>query len=206
MADDDREPTTLRKVIGLFHSAREALNPILKESKFKETGVLTPEEFVLAGDFLVYKFPTWQWVSGLESKRKDYLPPNKQYLITRNVPCLKRVKDMEYQEAGDEVGEGGQLLAEDQEWVKTHSGHPEQTPVDVKDFEELEDSTNRIKLHEPMTGLQEKVMPNFEDIPDMEDELESILQEQEDPGSLLPPPPDAKTSESKDEDHILKTR
>jgi len=52
---------------------------VLKESKFKEHGQITPgpsrsplenalihssenlEEFVAAGDFLVYKFPVWTW-------------------------------------------------------------------------------------------------------------------------------------------------
>ena len=35
--------------------------PVLKESQFAEKGVLTPEEFVVAGDNLVYKCPTWEW-------------------------------------------------------------------------------------------------------------------------------------------------
>ncbi|KAL3908094.1 MAG: hypothetical protein SGARI_003217, partial [Bacillariaceae sp.] len=58
-------------------------------------GVLTPEEFVRAGDQLVYRCPTWQWEAGEESKRKSYLPEDKQYLITRNVPCQNRVSAME---------------------------------------------------------------------------------------------------------------
>lgn len=78
-----------------IHSVREYLNPLLTTSKFKESGVLTPEEYIAAGDYLVYKFPSWSWASGEEGKRRDYLPNDKQYLVTRNVPCLKRVKQME---------------------------------------------------------------------------------------------------------------
>nr|ASL04728.1 autophagy-related protein 3 [Dugesia japonica] len=72
----------------------EFLTPVLKESKFKETGVITPEEFVASGDFIVYHCPTWQWASGDSSKRKSFLPPDKQYLITRNLPCYKRVSHL----------------------------------------------------------------------------------------------------------------
>jgi ubiquitin-like-conjugating enzyme ATG3 len=32
----------------------------LKESKFLEKGILTPEEFVLAGEHLTHKCPTWR--------------------------------------------------------------------------------------------------------------------------------------------------
>lgn len=34
---------------------------VLKQSKFKEHGRLTPEEFVAAGDFLSEKFGVWSW-------------------------------------------------------------------------------------------------------------------------------------------------
>ena len=33
----------------------------LQESKFKESGMITAEEFVVAGDYLVYHCPTWSW-------------------------------------------------------------------------------------------------------------------------------------------------
>jgi len=36
---------------------------VLKDSKFLIEGVLTPEEFILAGDQLSHKCPTWRYVS-----------------------------------------------------------------------------------------------------------------------------------------------
>lgn len=69
---------------------------VLQESKFKETGVVTPQEFVNAGDHLVHACPTWEWACGDESKTKSYLPKNKQYLITRNVPCSRRCKQVKH--------------------------------------------------------------------------------------------------------------
>ncbi len=61
-----------------LRKAREWATPTLKSSAFLERGVLTPEEFVKAGDELVYKCPTWQWESGDPKKAKKYLPSDKQ--------------------------------------------------------------------------------------------------------------------------------
>lgn len=63
------------------------------ESHFFEQGVLTPDEFVQSGELLISKCPTWKWSTGHESKLKDYLPKDKQFLITKNVPCIRRAKD-----------------------------------------------------------------------------------------------------------------
>lgn len=49
-------------------SVGEYITPVLTESKFKETGVLTPEEFVAAGDHLVYHCPTWSWSKASDGK------------------------------------------------------------------------------------------------------------------------------------------
>ena len=46
--------------------------------------MLNPEEFVRAGDYLVYHCPTWSWAAGEAGRRKAYLPPEKQFLVTRN--------------------------------------------------------------------------------------------------------------------------
>ncbi|CBZ54613.1 putative autophagocytosis associated protein [Neospora caninum Liverpool] len=67
------------------------------ESSFLSKGTLTPQEFVDAGDLLTHKFPTWQWSgAGPSGKRAStWLPEDKQFLITKNVPCYRRVRDMD---------------------------------------------------------------------------------------------------------------
>lgn len=82
----------LLQLNNIFHIS----NIFIQESKFKETGVLTPEEFVIAGDHVVHQCPTWQWSAGDPSKTKAYLPPDKQFLITKNVPCYKRWKQVSF--------------------------------------------------------------------------------------------------------------
>lgn len=37
-----------------------------------------------AGDYLVHTCPTWAWEGGDPRKAASYLPPGKQFLITRN--------------------------------------------------------------------------------------------------------------------------
>lgn len=75
-------------------STAEYLSPVITESRFPETGMLTPEEFVAAGDMLVSKCPTWQWSAGDAAKVRPHLPPEKQFLVTRSVPCQQRAADL----------------------------------------------------------------------------------------------------------------
>ena len=81
--------------MGSLRAAREWATPTRKSSAFLDKGVLTPEEFVRAGDELVFRCPTWSWEAGEESKRKSHLPQDKQYLVTRHVPCQARVSTLE---------------------------------------------------------------------------------------------------------------
>lgn len=125
----------IQAVKGTALSVAEYFTPILKESKFKKTGVLTPEEFVIAGDHLVHQCPTWSWSSvDSSSLRKTYLPPDKQYLVTKSVPCYKRCKDIEYCTNDEKL-----ILTEndDEGWLDTH--HSQQTTTVVNDL--IEDLT-----------------------------------------------------------------
>ncbi len=48
-------------VRSLYHSLRETLTPLLASSAFASEGVLTPAEFVAAGDALTRLCPSWHW-------------------------------------------------------------------------------------------------------------------------------------------------
>jgi hypothetical protein len=74
----------------LFKDVADFLTPVLTSSQFSSSGALTPAEFVLSGDQLVHACRTWKWEGGNKGTQKSYLPPTKQYLITRNVPCMCR--------------------------------------------------------------------------------------------------------------------
>ncbi|XP_023521025.1 autophagy-related protein 3-like isoform X2 [Cucurbita pepo subsp. pepo] len=136
-------------------------------SAFKEKGVLSVSEFIIAGDNLVSKCPTWSWESGDINKRKSYLPPDKQFLITRNVPCLRRAASVEeeYEAAGGEV----LLDNEDGDgWLATH-GKPKE---EKSDEEENLPSLETLEISRPKVV---KSIPNYfggedeEDIPDLAD-------------------------------------
>jgi len=93
-----------------LRNLRETLTPIRTSSAFLTSGVLTPEEFVLAGDELVFKCPTWAWEGGDPKHRRKHLPPDKQYLITRNVPCVERANTCEASGYGGSTDEDGWFL------------------------------------------------------------------------------------------------
>ena len=113
--------------------AAEYMTPVLAESQFLEKGVLTPEEFVAAGDMLVLRCPTWQWQAGDPAKARPFLPPNKQYLLTRNVPCQQRA-------AGLGSGADDEQALDDgagEEWTATHTSHAKRTDDDAPDMAAL---------------------------------------------------------------------
>lgn len=141
---------------------RDTYTPASHTSTFRKTGEITPEEFLAAGDYLVYKFPTWSW-STAESPAKcvSYLPQDKQYLVTRHVPCNRRLNEDFAGDAGHEeaVVEGGKS-SDDDGWLRT-GGLSSSQPLKVKEVRTIDDKWN--------VGDRE-VIDEDDDIPDMEDE------------------------------------
>lgn len=135
------------KALNAALNIADSFTPVLKESKFRETGFLTPDEFVAAGDFLTGHCPTWHWASASNLKAfKDYLPKDKQFLITKNVPCSKRcshlmdnLKDNQEKVIEEETGDGG--------WVDTHyNSTPTAAETANNQIQEMTDhSTKQIK-------------------------------------------------------------
>lgn len=159
--------------MNLIHSTLDTLRdrwaPISHTSTFRATGQVTPQEFVLAGDYLVYKFPTWSWSdASAPSKRVSYLPPTKQFLITRGVPCHRRLDENFAGDAGQDEAMvqdgfaaggdgGGGAGGEDDGWLRT-GGLAASQEARMRDVRTVDESGN--------VGDREEE----EEIPDMEDE------------------------------------
>ncbi|KAI9804463.1 MAG: E2-like enzyme [Sarcosagium campestre] len=157
--------------MNILHSTlsswRDKLAPISHTSTFRTTGQITPEEFLHAGEYLVYKFPSWSWADASHpSKRVPYLPDGKQFLVTRGVPCHRRLDENFAGDAGQDeavikdgfaAGEGGEG---DDGWLQT-GGLAKSQQAKVRDIRTVDDSGN----------VGDKPEEDDEDeIPDMEDE------------------------------------
>ncbi|KAJ9096736.1 hypothetical protein QFC21_005006 [Naganishia friedmannii] len=168
---------------------------VLKESKFKEHGRITPEEFVAAGDFLTYKFPVWQWQKGAPGKARDFLPADKQYLITRNVPCFRRATTLNYSDADEDAerllnfldeadetpGPDGKLRKDatrssDEDWVETHVNRDKVNMGGADGMDEIPDiddtdasGPSHTANHDPAHTDLERLKIADDDIPDMDE-------------------------------------
>lgn len=161
--------------MNVLHSTLSTLRdrwaPISHTSTFRNTGQITPDEFVLAGDYLVYKFPTWSWADASPpSKRVSYLPAGKQFLITRGVPCHRRLDENFAGDAGQDeamvqdgfaAGEGGDAGGDDDGWLRT-GGLAASQVARMKDVRTVDESGE--------VGEKEVDKDDEEEIPDMEDE------------------------------------
>ncbi|KAF1808274.1 putative autophagy-related protein 3 [Eremomyces bilateralis CBS 781.70] len=175
-------PSSIRSA---FSDLRDRYAPVSHVSNFRATGQLTPDEFVQAGDFLVYKFPSWSWASASPpTKGVPHLPPDKQYLVTRGVPCHRRLDENFAGDAGvDEAlvrdmlrGEEG-AVGEDDGWLRT-GGMAESMVARVNDVRTVDES-----------GKEGVVDVEEDEIPDMEEESdeEAIIRDNKAGKSAAPP-------------------
>ena len=187
--------------MGYLHAAREWMVPTLKKSAFLEKGVLTPDEFVKAGDELVYRCPTWCWETGDPSKIKSYLPKNKQFLMTRNVPCQTRVAVLESQLVDMEKDD-------EDDWMVSHLQTPKQQQEADDALEEefdILDETGEVIVEEkpPAPPENEEEEDEYADMADFEDD--NVLQD--DDAAVVPSQPTATTTKDGDDNtNIVKVR
>ena len=133
---------------------------------------------MLAGDYLVYKFPTWSWSDASSpAKRVSYLPVGKQFLVTRGVPCHRRLNDNFAGDAGHEDELVKDMLADDDDdddenggWLRTGGGREVRNPQ-TSDVRTVDDSGNLGKMDDD----DEEEIPDMED--DDEDDEEAIIRE-----------------------------
>mmetsp|Transcript_8502 Transcript_8502/g.35486 ORF Transcript_8502/g.35486 Transcript_8502/m.35486 type:complete len:302 (-) Transcript_8502:81-986(-) len=156
------------------------------ESRFVEEGTIVPAEFLMAGDFLTFKCPTWSWEAGDPGKAVPYLPRDKQYLVTRKVPCSMRAKylkdsaqNTEYTSV-DVEGDDGWFAPE-----SSGGGHA----AEEEDIGEIPSAAP-----EAASAAADDGSDSDSDVPDMEDFDEENLEE-DDPAAL-----------AGQEDNILRTR
>lgn len=144
---------------------RDRFAPLNHKSDFRQTGQITPEEFLLAGDFLVYKFPSWSWADAASpDKRVSYFPAGKQYLVTRGVPCKRRIKAEDFAGADGEdqvvrdmlKGPGGEAGDEDDGWLKAGGDAGKGSEYDVRTVDDSGEVGDKVE--------------DEEEIPDMEDD------------------------------------
>lgn len=119
----------MEEAFRLFKSTREYFTPVLTETAFHEKGILTPEEFVKAGDQLIRNCPSWKWESGEPSKIRPYLPADKQFLSTKGVPSYSRVSVLQASKLVEESVKGGMGEAEG-DWCAPELIKPEDNDAD----------------------------------------------------------------------------
>jgi ubiquitin-like-conjugating enzyme ATG3 len=148
---------------------------------------------------------------GDPSKAREFLPADKQYLVTRGVPCLRRAQSLAYTDA-DEDAE--RLLSFDDpsapdkedEWVETHAGRKVAMDAttnanEIQDIPDLDADTDAAagtagSVTRGLAGLSlgaqqgsgkaeaSDIPPDLDDIPDIDESLEEV----EDAAAAAPKP------------------
>eukprot|EP00891_Asterochloris_glomerata_P007150 jgi/Astpho2/7150/fgenesh1_pm.00113_%23_2_t len=151
----------------VYKGAAEQILPVRSQSAFKEQGVLTPDEFVAAGNHLVRTCPTWSWEAGDAGSKWSFLPKDKQFLITRTVPCHRRAAAVEgFSQAAEQLLETQDGEAES--WVapEADSGAgPSEQPPEIPAIDDEGPSSDEV--------------PDMDDVPDIDD---LTLAEEDDEG------------------------
>mmetsp|Transcript_60237 Transcript_60237/g.143576 ORF Transcript_60237/g.143576 Transcript_60237/m.143576 type:complete len:313 (-) Transcript_60237:90-1028(-) len=183
-----------------FRNTVSAVIGTSSESKFVQSGTLTPEEFTDAGNMLTFKFPTWQWVSCDPSRRHSCLDNEKQYLITRNVPCKDRVRALDHVLAHNTRVEDEWLVPE----TEATAGAPD--TQEIRDLDPGNDGDADVSgiggfvVQEDFIGTAQA---SDADLPDFTD-LDAALAEK-DPGSAAPAQADYVVANAPDME-IVRTR
>ena len=163
---------------------------------------MTPEEFVVAGDFLVQQCPTWAWQAGDPKHAKPFLPKDKQFLVTRNVPCRERAAAME-QFAGKEK----HLSGDDEGWVEAGGDGAGDAGDADDDIPDIDAGVAAVSLSAAEETARDGsgASDASSDIPDMEDFVDVAAEEEEDEASLFSAKKAAASAEALAA-HILRTR
>ena len=129
---------------------------------------------------------------GDTSKLRDFLPQDKQYLVVRGVPCLRRATSLAYTDADEDAerllsfGDGSNGAPDGDEWVETHAGRKASNKgADHSEIAEIPDMDAHGEEDHDLAGAvsglsigghgnaKESEAIDIDEIPDMEeDDLE----------------------------------
>jgi len=70
----------MNSIFNTYKNLADKILPIMTKNDFSRTGMLTPNEFVKAGNYLVNKYPSWKWNNVPKNKQVSYLPKDKQMI------------------------------------------------------------------------------------------------------------------------------
>lgn len=125
---------------------------------------------------------------GEASKARDYLPADKQYLVTRRVPSMRRATSLAYTDADEDAerllsfADASAPADAADEWVETHAGRKPNldsaaNATDIDDIPDLDGPQDHGNVTSGIGALSlgsagegDAETPDLDDIPDMEEE------------------------------------
>eukprot|EP00741_Cyanophora_paradoxa_P012648 tig00020614_g12219.t1 len=141
--------------------------PASTTSQYAQKGTLTAEEFVLACDNLCAKCPQWQWSRGSKEHAKAYLPPDKQFLLLKGAPSVRRKEALAL---ADVVGEALAAAGDEGDaWLDTNAGEASQTAADIPPSEPAAAAPAEAAPVIDLTSHIREPAEDDEDVPDIEE-------------------------------------